>query len=185
MKNGLDRKMQSGTAVIHFIEAQIDSLEEELFLQENILKDFKKNAQLISPTIAEETLMEKFRELDAAKLEVLLEEKGLNWLLEYADNRIEDLEALSGYTGNLAYSDFPPYINTLADLENQKQSFLLSLPETDPKVELINRQIKDIKSNFRDALINARDQLNVRRTYLEEQEAKYNKEFLTLPEKES
>ena len=185
VKNGLDRKMQSGTAVIHFIEAQIDSLEEELFLQENILKDFKKNAQLISPTIAEETLMEKFRELDAAKLEVLLEEKGLNWLLEYADNRIEDLEALSGYTGNLAYSDFTPYINTLADLENQKQSFLLSLPETDPKVELINRQIKDIKSNFRDALINARDQLNVRRTYLEEQEAKYNKEFLTLPEKES
>lgn len=183
--NGLTRKSESANSIISFIQQQIDSLEDELYVQENILKDFKKNAQLISPTIAEQTLMGKFDELDQEKLDVTLEERSLKWLMDYANNRIDDLDALSGYFGNLKYSNFSPYFNTLTDLEKQKANLLLSLPSTDPKVSLLTRQIADVKVNFREALVNAQEQLTVRRNYLDEQERKFEAQFLQLPEKES
>ena len=99
----------SANSIISFIQSQIDSLENELYIQENILKDFKKDAQLINPSIAEQNLMTKFNELDQNKLDVQLEERSLKWLLDYANNNIEDLDALSGYFGNLKFNNFAPY----------------------------------------------------------------------------
>lgn len=49
----------------------------------------------------------------------------------------------------------------------------------------MNQQINDVKNNFKEALVNAKDKLNVRKQYLAEQEQKYEAQFLLLPEQES
>ena len=43
------------TSIISFIQSQIDSLENELYIRRTSSKDFKKDAQLINPSIAERT----------------------------------------------------------------------------------------------------------------------------------
>ena len=111
--------------------------------------------------------------------------RSLKWLLDYANNNIEDLDALSGYFGNLKFNNFAPYFNSLSELEKQKANLMLSLPPTDPKVKLVTGQIDEVKKNFKEALVNAQEQLEVRKNYLAEQERKYMGQFLQLPEKES
>ncbi|MFZ1824165.1 MAG: GNVR domain-containing protein, partial [Chitinophagales bacterium] len=185
VENGFKRKSESANLTIQFIQDQIDSLENELYLQENIMKEFKRDNQLISPSIAEQNLMEKFRELDAQKLEVLMEDKSLGWLLDYTNNKVNNLDALSGYFGDLKFNNFTPYFNTLTELLKQKDALELSVAAGDPRLKLVNQQINDVKNNFKEALVNAKDKLNVRKQYLAEQEQKYEAQFLLLPEQES
>lgn len=183
--NGFKRKSESASLTIEFIQQQIDSLENALYQQENVMKEFKRDNQLISPSIAEQTLMEKFKELDAQKLDVLMEDKSLGWLLDYANNKVNDLEALSGYFGDLKFNNFTPYFNSLTELQKQHDALSLSVAPGDPRLKLVTQQIEEIKKNFREALINAKDKLNVRKQYLAEQEQKYQAQFLMLPEQES
>jgi capsular exopolysaccharide synthesis family protein len=181
----LERKTQSASKVIEFIEMQIDSLEKELYNQENILKNFKKQNQIISPSIAETSITQKLSEIDQEQLELMLEEKSLKWLSDFANNSTNDIDELSNFFGDLKYNDFSNYINSLTELTKQKENLSISVAPSDPRIVNLTKQIADIKKNFISAITNAQEKLNVRKQYLNTEEAKYEKQFLDLPEKES
>lgn len=179
------RKAKSAEMIIMFIQDQIDSLEKQLYDQENVLKNFKKNNQLINPDLAEANIVTKLSDIDKEQFDVMLEEKSLKWLQDFADNKNNDIEVLTNYFGDLKYNDFSPYINSLAELKKQRDDLGISVSSSDPRLISIMRQIDEIKSNFKTAIINAQAKLNVRKSYLDNEEQKYEGEFLSLPEKQS
>lgn len=181
----LDRKANGAKMIISFIQDQIDSLEKALYDQETILKDFKKENLIINPELAETNVVEKLSAIDQSKFEVMLEEKSLQWLKDFTNNKNNDIAALANYFGDFKYNDFSPYLNSLLTLEKDKENLGLSVPKTDPRLASINKQIEQVKLNFKDAIINAEEKLNVRKKYLSEEQRKYENEFLQLPEIQS
>ncbi len=181
----LERKAQSAEMVIVFIKKQIDSLEKQLRDQENILKNFKKSNQIINPEITETSIVDKLNTIDQSIFEVLLEEKSLNWLKEFTNNKNNDLNAIANYFGDLRYSDFSPYLNSLVILEKERENLGLSVPTTDPRMVSLMHQIEVVKQNFKNAIVNAEKKLQVRKDYLNSEQNKYEAEFLALPEKQS
>lgn len=181
----LQRKAGSAEMIITFIEDQINSLEQELYNQENILKNFKKDNLIISPELAETNIIQKLNEIDQAKFEVLLEGKSLKWLKDFTNNKNTDIDALANYFGDLQYNDFTPYLNSLVELNKERENLSLSVPSNDPRLSSINNQIKKVTANFKEAIVNAENKLEVRTKYLTEEQEKYEAEFLQLPEKQS
>ncbi len=181
----LERKAKSAEMIIAFIRKQIDSLERQLRDQEAILKTFKKNNQIINPEITETSIVEKLNAIDQAIFEVMLEEKSLNWLVEFTNNKNNDINALANYFGDLKYSDFSPYLNSLVSLEKQRENIGLSVPASDPRMVSLEKQIDVVKVNFKNAIFNAEKKLEVRKNYLISEQDKYEGEFLELPEKQS
>ncbi|MGB4930947.1 MAG: polysaccharide biosynthesis tyrosine autokinase, partial [Chitinophagales bacterium] len=181
----LTRKAGSAEMIINFIEDQIDSLEKELYDQENLLKTFKKENLIISPELAESNIVQKLNEIDQAKFQVTLEQKSLKWLKDFTNNKNSDLDALANYFGDLEYSDFTPYLNSLVDLNKEKETLILSVPSSDPRLTSINKQISKVTENFKQAIVNAEKKLEVRDNYLTEEKNKYEGEFLKLPEQQS
>ncbi len=181
----LERKANGAKTIITFIQGQIDSLEKELFNQETLLKDFKKENLIISPELAENNVVQKLNTIDQSKFDVLLEEKSLQWLKDFTENKNNDIAALANYFGDFKFNDFSPYLNSLLSLEKEKENIGLSVPKTDPRLASINKQIDQVKINFKDAIKNAEEKLNVRKKYLTEEQKKYETEFLGLPEIQS
>ena len=179
------RKAKSAEMIILFIQDQIDSLEKQLYDQENILKDFKKNNQLINPDLAESNIVTKLSEIDKEQFDVMLEEKSLKWLEEFTANKNNDIEAITNYFGDLKFNDFSPYINSLLELKKQRDDLGISVSSSDPRLTSILNQMEEIKSNFKNAIVNAQAKLDVRKSYLNSEEQKYESEFLSLPEKQS
>ncbi len=181
----IERKARSAEMVILFIEDQIDSLEKELYDQENILKNFKKDNLLINPDLAETNIVEKLSEIDKSQFDVMLEAKSLKWLEDFASDKANNLAALSNYFGDLKFNDFSPYLNSLRELQEQKEALGLTVPQSDPRLAAINKQISEVIQNFKAAIQAAKNKLDVRKQYLDDEETKYETEFLSLPEKQS
>ena len=181
----LDRKANGAKLIISFIQDQIDSLEKELYDQETILKDFKKENLIISPELSESNVVDKLSAIDQSKFEVMLEEKSLQWLKDFTNNKNNDIAALANYFGDFKFNDFSPYLNSLLALEKEKEDLGLSVPASDPRLTSINKQIAQVKQNFSEAISNAEEKLNVRKQYLAEEQRKYENEFLQLPEIQS
>ncbi len=179
------RKAKSAEMIILFIQEQIDSLEKQLYDQENILKNFKKDNQLINPDLAESNIVTKLSDIDKEQFDVMLEEKSLKWLEDFAGNINNDIEALTNYFGDLKFNDFSPYINSLVELKKQKEDLGITVSASDPRLISIMHQMDEIKVNFKNAITNAQAKLDVRKTYLDSEEEKYESEFLSLPEKQS
>ncbi len=185
VRESIERKARSAELVILFIQDQIDSLEKELYDQENILKNFKKENLLINPDLAETNIVDKLNEIDKAQFDVMLEEKSLKWLEDFINNKENELESLTNYFGDLKFNDFSPYLNSMIELKKQKDALGVSVAANDPKMASLNHQMDEIKINFQNAIINAQDKLDVRKKYLESEEQRYENQFLSLPEKQS
>ncbi len=184
LKYDLENRKESASLVINFINEQLISVGEDLAVSENQLKQFKKDNKIITPQIEETKLSGNLSQIESKQLDIVMEASALQWLKSYLVKG-ENLTVNTPLTLSKSFSSFSEYISRLNDLQEEKDQLLLSVNENVPSIKLLEGQISTVKNMLLESIDDAIESNTAKNRLLKDQLLDYEKDLLTLPDKEA
>lgn len=179
-----EKKTESATLILNFIESQINLINAELQAYENQIKAFKIQNGLIS---TESKISEILTALNNIKQKQIMLNIKDNMLYSYQDyfNRYEDSTRLFSGIVDVQFSALQEFVRMLDKLQADKRYFLLSKTANNPEVINIEKQIDDLKLNIKENIGNTLKANQEERKAQNEELTKYTNEFNKFPELEA
>lgn len=180
----LETKQASANSILRFLDVQIKHFTDELNKYQDSLKDFRLENNFLSPEDEAENIIESLRQLEKQKDLLSYDLEIIDWYVNYID-KLHDLKVISPGLLEVQLSSSINYVNTLIELEKEKEALLRKTTSEHPRAQLLEKEINDVKFNLNQELSN-----NVKRLELKMNNVNknYNQEFskfFELPEKEA
>lgn len=179
-----EKKTESATLILNFIEAQINLINTELQAYENQIKAFKIENGLISTESKVSEILNALNNIKQKQISLNIKE---NMLHSYEDyfRRYEDSTRLFSGIVDAQFPGLQEFVRMLDKLQSDKRFFLLSKTENNPEVINLDKQIEDLKLNIKENINNSLKAIEEERKAQYEELAKYTHEFNKFPELEA
>ena len=174
-----ERKTESETQILKFIDDQIDSISKDLNVYESQMTNFKMEhgitissmdqdlaTDLKSQHSKMQDLIQNYTQLDYFK----------NYFLKYQDST----NLLYGVM-NESTASLNDYIRQLDDLQMKRKSMLLQLSASNPEMININDQVNDMKHNILSNIENAEEEVRAQMNDLQQQISSTTNQFAGVP----
>ena len=184
IKYNKEKKTESSSLIVDFINTQIDLLSAELQAYENQLKAFKIEHSLISTDSKANEILSALKKVNDDQINLIADEKNLNYYLEYF-NLNKDSSKLQIGIVDPKYAGLQGYVLALDKLQSEKQEKLLKLQPANPQILILNKQIAEVKSNIIQNIINSKTNIKQEKEELIDSYNKYLKEFQEFPDLEA
>ncbi len=141
IQNGLNEKNQIAQNTINFIDEQLAEITDSLSQNENNLKTFRQNYNLIDISKEGSALYERLTEAQKQKSELLIKKSYLEYLKKYL-NQNTDLSQIV-IPSSLGINDpaLMELIRQLIALYQEKNTFLITATEKNPAYEAVLNKI--------------------------------------------
>ncbi|MBE7177819.1 MAG: polysaccharide biosynthesis tyrosine autokinase [Mucilaginibacter polytrichastri] len=175
-----ERKTQSASQIIQFIDAQLDFLSTQVRSSETSLARFKKNARVMDVSISAENTLGQVKDLEAQKslLNIQL------IAIEQLQRQIEKDKADASLNFNLEGTVDPllgSLIGNLNTLLSERSALLRTYNEQAQPVRDINEQILRIKNSALTNIRSSRERISKNVQYINRQLGQANQALSALP----
>lgn len=179
-----EKKTESATLILNFIESQINLINTELQAYENQIKAFKIQNGLISTDSKIAEILSALNSIKQKQIQLNIRE---TLLMSYQDyfKRYEDSTRLFSGIVDGQFSALQEFVRMLDKLESDKRFILLSKTENNPEVINLVKQIGDLRLNIKENINNLLKSIEEERKAQFEELAKYTNEFNKFPELEA
>lgn len=181
-KSNILDKNRVNQSTLDFIDKRIVSLAVELNSSEKQVESFRSSRGLTDISSQSKVYLENVQSNDSRLNEVNI---NLN-VIEGIDRYIQSPENSKNLPITLGISD--PSLNnsieTLAQLQLQRERLLATTPESNPAFEPIDRQIKTAKASIKESIQNIKASLLSTRNQLHSFESKYELSLRSIPGQE-
>ncbi len=179
-----EKKTESATLILNFIEAQINLINTELQAYENQIKAFKIENGLISTDSKINEILNALNAIKQKQVELNIKE---NMLYSYQDyfKKYEDSTRLFSGIVDAQFPALQEFVKMLDKLQADKRYFLLSKTEHNPEVINLEKQISDLRLNIKENINNTLKAIEEERKAQFDELAKYTHEFNKFPELEA
>ena len=179
----LDYQNQAIKRALIFLGDRLDTVSNELSLQENALRDFKASNQIYDVSTTAQALLNNMQTLDVEKNQSEFQGQLLA-LVEKSMRNAPGKEEIVASTSGLLDPVLNAQVTSFNELVFRKQMILNSGTKDDPRLMPVNDQLADMKQNILKNIVNIRNQNNAASRHVASQESKFTSRFNVLPEKE-
>lgn len=148
----LEQKRQSSENILRFIDAQLDSLSQELKLSKDSLVGYQRKVQLSDPESVSSDLSASASRLQDQLFEIEDELSSLNSVisrLTQEPNRLEIYRLLPEMLGKSYEAALSNQIEDLHNMLSRKEDLLFSVTEENPEIKSLNTKINSRTSYIR------------------------------------
>lgn len=179
-----EKKTESATLILNFIEAQINLINTELQAYENQIKAFKIENGLISTDSKITEILNALNNIKQKQITLNIKE---NLLYSYQTyfNMYEDSTRLFSGIVDVQFPALQDFVKVLDKLQADKRYLLLSKTDKNPEVKNLDKQIGDLKLNIKENIKNTLKSIEEERKAQFDELAKYTHEFNKFPELEA
>ena len=162
----LEKKSLSSKSILNFIDIQLDTVFQELNNIEILLQSFKKEHKVTNIDHISNTYVENYARLEEELLNIELEESVLNQIWQSGqDNDDIELYNLIPFLAGTEYEGLlSSMINSMHNLETQREEYLFTGTIENERVEAINFQLSIQKNLLFESIKNLRLRLMARKS---------------------
>jgi len=182
----LEKKSLSSKSVLNFIDIQLDTVFNELNDLELLLQSFKKEHKVTNIDHISNTYVENYARLEEELLNIELEESVLGqiWQSSQSNDEIELFNLIPFLAGTEYEGLLSRMIESIHDLEIQREEYLYTGTIENERVEAINFQLNIQKNLLFESIKNLRMRIIAKKSAIESKIAEYEKLFIEMPTKE-
>lgn len=179
----VERQAESAEQILTFLQQEIDTFNEEVKAYSDTLKQYRLEKKFMDPQQEMSSLIQSLRTIEQQKSQYMFDIKVIEWFTNYLGN-LTELEGISSGLMGGELSNINGYINTIKNLQQQKENMLLNVSPDHPNVKMLEDNIIKVKNDMMDDLYNMVIQKNYRLDNLNEEYNRYLTRLLILPEEE-
>lgn len=179
----LDHNNQALRKEMDFVNERLASVSEELDAQAKLVRDFKAGNQVFDVASSANQLLGSLPQIDARKTENLLRQDLVN-LVESNIRSYNGNEEIVPNSSGLNDPVLGSQISTYNQLVLQKRSILDKGTPQDPRLDPINGQLNELRTNILKNVRNIKNEIRANNNSLSSQERSITGRFSTMPNKE-
>lgn len=184
LQETIANKSKAEEQTLQFLEENLEATEAKLMSSENRLETFMKENKTLDVKTEVERVIEKIEDLDRLRVELRLNISKLDDLEEMVKSE-KDLKTFSLGSGDLENSQLLDLMTELLDLQQQRELTLTRSKENTYVVKSLSLSIENLKQNILNSIRQNRKLLFQELANLSKQISNLEKQFLTLPGKET
>jgi len=182
MKQSLQKKDQTNTKVLSFLDIQLKSIKKKLEKSENELEEYK-TLNRVEPNVQVQDSFEKLSTIDLELSELALKEKLAKNLVTFVRNN-RNLNAIGPTLLEFNDQSTIKFVDTLERLQEEEDELRVEFTDQYPELISVKKKIKKIKNKILLNIKNLKSTLISKRKNLEQQKSQYEKTLKELPQKE-
>jgi len=175
-----NKKQQSSSQIINFIDSQLDTISERVKRSENAIEDFKKNSKLMDVNSAAQTQITKANDIvaqqDLLKIQISSIEEAKQHIINGKDN-VNVNFTIDGMSDPLANSMITNYNSLLAD----RYTLIKTYSINSQPIKDIDHQIAKVKSAIIDNINQSILHFHQKIAYLDKQLGGINQKIEKMP----
>ncbi|QHS56355.1 polysaccharide biosynthesis tyrosine autokinase [Mucilaginibacter sp. 14171R-50] len=175
-----DRKTQSATQMINFIDDQLQYLSDKVKGSEKSILEFKQKNKLMEVSSSAEAALGKAKEIESQQAVLKLQLIAIDQLKEQIDKEKNNVN-LNFNAGNGVDPALNGLIDKLDNLLNQRYELLKTYNYNSQPIQDINRSILQIKNNALNSINATYKSVKTNLDYLNSQLATVNKQISVFP----
>lgn len=175
-----NRKTQSATQIIRFIDEQLESLSNQVKGSEKQIEKYKQSAKIMDISSATEQQLGKEKEIETQRSLLKIQLIAINQLKEQITKEKDNVNLNLNLEGNID----PLLAGLIANLNNllvEKNSLLKTYNANSQTIKDINQQILVLKNASLDNINATIARINKNAEFLDSQIAQVNQKISTLP----
>lgn len=145
IQNGLSEKNQIAQNTINFIDAQLLEITDSLQINENNLKNFRQNNNLIDISKEGSALYERLTDIQKQKSTLLVKKSYLEYLQKYLNSNTDLNQIVIPSSLGINDPALMELIKQLISLYQEKNTFLITATEKNPAYEAVMNKIAQTK----------------------------------------
>jgi len=176
-------KSEKASKTSNFINDRLAKVKDELKKAETELKDFKTQNKIINLKQETETGIKKIAELEVQLANLEMNEAALNELerlTKRQDSTFDDISPQIGF-GDLLFTEM---VKNLKEFQKEKNELLLIYTDKHEDVIAIEQSIVDTKAYLLSGIVNARNDIQIKRQTIADKIAETNITYQAVPELE-
>jgi len=179
IKYDKEKKTESATLILKFIEAQVDSISNDLHNYEDQMTSFKL-ANGVAISSMEEEINTELKDLKKQQEELNIELSTLEYYRKFFLQYQDSSRLLFGIIDD-QHSGLSDNIQALDHLQSQYKELSLRLTPNNPEILNLQQQITDMKHNILSSILNAEDKVNEKQKQVESETNQYLAQFASVP----
>jgi tyrosine-protein kinase Etk/Wzc len=175
-----NQKTQSATQMINFIDAQLETLSNEVQGSEKSIERFKQNTKMMDVSSASDLEMGKVKELESQRSILRIQLIAIDQLKDQITKEKDNISLNLNLEGQID----PRLVGIISTLDNllvEKNTLLKTYNNNSQTIKDINLQILQLKNSALDNINATSERINKNIDYLESQLVIVNKKISTLP----
>jgi len=177
---GITDKAKTAELTLGFIDSQLDTIDKQLTLSEQNLKNYKVTNQVVDLGGKVTLATTRVAGYESEQLQLQTEINILTNLKHFIDNN-SDLSGLTLGTIKFASENLSILVKNLHEMTEQKNLMLVDFTELHPEVIKLTQSISSTKKSIKQAVNSSLKQLEQRNADLNKAIAKYNVSLDALP----
>ena len=182
LSQNLQKKDDTNSKVLNFLDVQLENIKEKLEKSENELESYK-TLNSVEPTVKSKDSFEKLSAIDLDLSELTLKEKLAKNLVTFVRNN-RNLDAIGPTLLEFNDQATIKFIDRLEELQQEEDELKLEFTDQYPKLISLKKRIRKTKSKIMLNIKNLKSTLVAKRQSLEKQKKKYERILKELPKKE-
>ncbi len=180
IQQSLDRKNETATKTISFIESQLESITDSLEISEGNLKNYRLSNDIVDMNSYTSQIVSEGRSYETKMDEFEMKEKYFNYLLELLTKENNDVIALPSSIG-ITDGTLTNYVGKYNDLVMKK----MEIGEKNPYYETYDKQMEQIRQNIILLTKNMRYSMDIEKRELNRKTHINKTEKQNLPDKQN
>jgi len=184
IKQDLEKKNQTATRSLEFIDQQLSNISDSLILFENRLQSFKDKNIITNLSGQTQKLFERIEELEESKTEIIVQENYLDYLVKYVGENGNIDQPILPSTVGISDPLLSSLVTMMVNLQLDSRTINKELRLTNPLVGEKQRQINELKENISENVKNIRETNLITIENINENIKKLENDLKQLPQTE-
>jgi len=181
IRSELERKNQIAVNTIKFIDDQIKAIVDSLSVTEGNLVEFRSENRIIDMSQEGQSLYVQFQSLETRKAQLDMAAKYYDYLLEYLESKKDNHDIIVPTSVGISDQILVSLIMQINSLNSEKISLKFQSVKTNPKLEVIDSKINELKRMLNENVSNLIQTNNLTIQDIDTRIEKLNSEIGKLP----
>lgn len=168
-----------------FLDERVEMLNEELALREKNLAEFKKEQQLISPTLDAPSIIENKSVYTKKLEEINLSIDQVEYLKSYVSDTNNDIQPIPAASGMLDNPSLVSFIEAYNKAVLKRNELLRTATESNPAVLALTSEVDELRKMVKDAISTSLAALNMQKESVARIADQYSSRMASAPAIES
>lgn len=181
----LNKKSEGSDNILHFINEQIEKVNEELRSSENLLEHFKQGNKYIKPDLVANNVISKLNELESRKATTILEFKMIEKLQDALEKEKDVSNLVVFLSGSPSESVLSQLISEYNKLLGEKELILREATTESKQIKNIEELIDNQKKLIAQGIAEAKRMILENKSDIDDSIREFESSFSALPSKEA
>lgn len=180
----IETKYKAAETTVTFLNEQIKDITQKLSNSESRIEKYRNTNKITNIRQETETNLRKLSQLKIQQTNVKMNLEAIQSLNQYVQN--EETNFLELAPNFEAFTDLlsTELIKNIKALQAEKKDLLLVFTPKDERVKVIDEKLNDLTTYLVESINNTKNNLEIKYNNLSEDIKEFEKEFITVPEKE-